>query len=116
MNPVLLDIPVELKTERLLLRRPEHGDGEIVNQAVKRSIEELRPWMPFAQTTPTESDSEADIREAYIRFLKREKLRYLLFHRETNAFIGSSGLHNIDWDVPKCELGYWIDTKYTGLG
>ncbi|WP_026570638.1 MULTISPECIES: GNAT family N-acetyltransferase [Sediminibacillus] len=116
MNPLLWDIPAEIKTERLLLRMPESGDGEAVNRAVKRSIEELRPWMPFAQTTPTLEESEEDIREAHIRFLKREKLRYLLFHRETNGFIGSSGFHNIDWKVPKCEIGYWIDTKFTGMG
>ncbi|WP_053219976.1 GNAT family N-acetyltransferase [Virgibacillus senegalensis] len=116
MNPILMNIPAEIETDRLLLRRPEPGDGEAVNQAIKNSIDELRPWMPFAQTTPTVAESESEAREAHIRFLKREKLRYLLFHRETNAFIGSSGFHNIDWEVPKCEIGYWIDTKFTGLG
>lgn len=22
----------------------------------------------------------------------------------------------IDWDIPKCEMGYWINTKYSGKG
>ncbi|SDJ78244.1 GNAT family N-acetyltransferase [Sediminibacillus albus] len=116
MNPILYEIPAVLETERLLLRRPESGDGKAVNDAVKASIQELRPWMPFAQRIPTVEDSEINCREAYSSFINRVNLRYLLFHKETNAFIGSSGFHNIDWNVPKCEIGYWIHTTYSGYG
>lgn len=57
-----------------------------------------------------------NIREAHIKFLKRESLRFLIFHRETKDFIGSSSLHNIVWEIPKCEIGYWIHTKFSGNG
>lgn len=36
MNPLLLDIPFQLETERLILRVPLlTGDGEMVNEAIK---------------------------------------------------------------------------------
>lgn len=31
-------------------------------------------------------------------------------------FVGSSGLHNIDWSVPKFEIGYWCRSKFIGKG
>lgn len=54
--------------------------------------------------------------EGEIKFLKRESFRFLVFHRETQEFIGSSSLHNIEWEIPKCEIGYWINTKFSGNG
>ena len=30
--------------------------------------------------------------------------------------VGSSGLHRINWAVPKVEIGYWVRTPYAGQG
>ncbi|WP_409305936.1 GNAT family N-acetyltransferase [Peribacillus sp. SCS-155] len=116
MNPSLLELPASVETQRLLLRMPLVGDGKVVNKAIRESIRELKPWLPFVQNTPEVEETEVNIREAHARFLRREDLRYLIFHRETQEFIGTCSLHNIDWDVPKCEAGYWIRTKYSGKG
>ncbi|ASK61135.1 GNAT family N-acetyltransferase [Virgibacillus phasianinus] len=116
MNPILLDFPHEFETERLLLRMPIPGDGEAVHEAITASINELRPWMGFAQNDQTKAEVETNTREAHISFLKREKLRMLVFLKDTNQFVGSSGLHNIDWDVRKFEIGYWGDTRFCGKG
>ncbi|CEH28067.1 acetyltransferase [Aneurinibacillus migulanus] len=116
MNPLLLDFPTEFCTERLLIRMPRPGDGKAVYMAIKSSIDELRPWMPFAQKEQTEQDIETNIREAHANFLKREDLRLLIFLKDTGEFIASSGLHRIDWAVPKFEIGYWIDKRFSGHG
>lgn len=116
MHPILLDFPHEFETERLRLRMPMPGDGKAVHEAITASINELRPWMGFAQNGQTEEESEINIRQAHISFLKRKKLRMLIFLKETNQFVGSSGLHNIDWDVRKFEIGYWCDTRLSGKG
>src|ERR687898_3410706 len=34
----------------------------------------------------------------------------------TRTLAGSSGLHRIDWEVPKFEIGYWCRTRFTGRG
>lgn len=69
----------------------------MVNEAVIESIEELRPWMPWAQNIPTPDESEAGIRLSRLHFLDRTDLRLLLVHKETGQLVGSSGLHRIDW-------------------
>ncbi|PLT28126.1 GNAT family N-acetyltransferase [Peribacillus deserti] len=116
-NPLLIEIPTNFETERLLLRAPRlHGDGATVNKAIRASYHELKKWLPFAQTLPEIEETEINLREAHINFLKRESLRFLIFHKETQNFIGSTGFHNIDWDIPKCEIGYWLDTRHSGKG
>lgn len=116
MNPILFDFPSEFETERLRLRTPLPGDGEEINRAIRVSIDELRPWMRFAQTVPEIEDTESNIRGAHAAFITREKLRFHIYHREQGYFIGSSGFHNIDWEVPRFEIGYWIKTGEHGKG
>lgn len=115
-NPILKDFPAEFTTERLLIRMPLPGDGVAVYQAIMHSLQDLKPWMPFANQPQTEEDVEANIRESHIRFLKREDLRLLVFLKETGGLVVSSGLHRIDWSVPKFEIGYWVDSRFSGKG
>lgn len=116
-EPILFDIPSQIETERLLLRAPNRrGDGRIVNQAIRDSFNELKAWLPFAQKLPAVEETEINLRNAYIKFLKRESFRFLIFHRETNDFIGTVSLQGIDWNIPKCEIGYWINTNFGGNG
>ncbi|MDQ0112580.1 hypothetical protein J2T15_002015 [Paenibacillus harenae] len=82
MNPIMIDFPDEFYTERLLIRMPRPCDGKVVCEAVNASIEELKPWMKWAQTLQTEYDSEVGIREAHVKFLRRENLRLLVFLKD----------------------------------
>ncbi|SHG29819.1 GNAT family N-acetyltransferase [Ornithinibacillus halophilus] len=116
MNPMLIEFPEEFTTERLIIRMPRPDDGKVVYDAIQASINELKPWLPFAQKEQTEQDVELNIRSAHIAFLKREDLRLLIFLKETGEFIATSGLHKMDWSIPKFEIGYWIDSRYSGKG
>lgn len=116
MNPILLGFPSQFETERLLIRLPLPGDGVKVHKAISESLNELKPWMPFAQALQSEEEIEINIREAHLRFLKREDLRLQIFLKETGEFIGGTGLHRIDWDVRKFEIGYWLHTNYWSNG
>ena len=115
-KPILLDIPESFDTERLTIRAPRPGDGEPVRAAVIESIENLRPWMPWAQQVPTLAEEETVVREGYARFLKREDLWLLLWLKDSETFFGGSGLHRIDWEVPHFEIGYWCRKRFEGKG
>jgi ribosomal-protein-serine acetyltransferase len=116
VNPLMIDFPHELYTERLHIRMPMPGDGRVVWEAIRASQTELREWMLFAQVEQTEADVEAVMRDSHTQFLLRKELQLLIFQRETGQLIGSSGLHRINWDVRKFEIGYWIDTRHRGQG
>jgi RimJ/RimL family protein N-acetyltransferase len=116
MKPILREFPEEFTTERLLIRKPLPGDGKAVYEAIQVSLKELKQWMPWAHMNQTEQDVEVNIRDSIAKFITREDLRLHLFNKETGEFIGSSGLHRINWAVPKFEIGYWIDTRHSGRG
>jgi RimJ/RimL family protein N-acetyltransferase len=116
MNTVLIDVPTMIETERLELRMPQPGDGRAVNAAIKASLSELQPWLGFARSNPSVEETETNTREAHAKFITRESLRYLIFLKDTDEFVGSTGFHNIDWSVRKFEIGYWIDTRMSGNG
>jgi RimJ/RimL family protein N-acetyltransferase len=115
-SPILRDFPEAFESERLLIRAPLSGDGAEVHAAVVESLNELRPWMPWALGEPSAADTEASVREARADFLARRDMRLHLYRREDGAFVGSSGLHRIHWEVPVFEIGYWIRTSQTRLG
>jgi RimJ/RimL family protein N-acetyltransferase len=119
MNPLLLDIPDTLETERLWIRAPRPGDGAALHEAVRASLIELRAWpasLPWAVFEPTLESSEVFCRQGQADFLARRNFPMLLFLKSNSLCIGSSGLHAVDWVVPKCEIGYWCRTGHTGQG
>jgi RimJ/RimL family protein N-acetyltransferase len=115
-KPILRDFPESFESQRLIIRAPKAGDGTTVNEAVIESFSELNPWMPWAKTEPSVEETEFFCRTAATNYLSREDLQLHLFSKETNEFVGSSGLHRIDWTVPKFEIGYWCRTKFAGQG
>ncbi|MDP9698231.1 RimJ/RimL family protein N-acetyltransferase [Paenibacillus intestini] len=79
-------------------------------------MEELRPWLPFAENIPTLEDSEASVRKARLQFLERSDLMLHLRDKATDEFVGSSGLHRMDWNARSFEIGYWVRTSRSGEG
>ena len=116
MNPILLDFPHEFETERLYIRCPQPGDGAEINAAIVESQEELKPWMPFANPLPSVEETEEHVRRAHARFLLREDLPMQMYRRDHRQFVGNTGLHRINWDIGRFEIGYWVRTSEASRG
>lgn len=119
-EPLLIEVPERVETARLLLRPPRPGDGAMLCAAVGETLAELAPWMPWAQAAPTPQDSELQCRRMHAKFTSREDLVYFMFERAADgaegAFVGGTGLHRIDWSVPRLEIGYWRRAGFEGRG
>jgi len=72
--------------------------------------------MPWADHTPTLTEAEENCGKAVQDFKDGKDHRLHFFLKESNIFLGGSGLHRIDWSVPKLEIGYWIRRSYSGNG
>jgi RimJ/RimL family protein N-acetyltransferase len=116
MEPILINIPSVIETERLLLRHPQADDGRIVNEAIHESFAMLEPWMPWARTLPSVEESEAFVRRKHAQWILREELMLLIFDRTQKSLIGCTGFHSINWCVPRFEIGYWIRSSCQGRG
>lgn len=116
IDPIMIDFPESFVTDRLLIRAPLWGDGASMNEAVRESINELKPWMAFAQVMPTIKESEKVTRECRLEFLKRFKLHMRIFMKDTEQFVGCISLHHINWELRNFEIGYWIRSSCSGKG
>ncbi len=116
-NPILLDFPAEIATPRLSLRTPRAGDGAMLHQAVLESLPQLRefsaslPWVAGEQSVEA---SEIHARTAQSNFFARRDFPFVLFAKESGAFIGCAGLHRPDWNTPKVDIGYWCHSAQAG--
>lgn len=122
MNYVPVQIPWfedTLASPRLTIRTPRPGDGAELFTAVSESLAALREFSTsFAWTLaePSPEASEAYCLEAHANFVARLDLPMLLLLKESGTIVGSSGLHRIDWKVPRFEVGFWGRSGYTGRG
>ncbi|THF68772.1 GNAT family N-acetyltransferase [Deinococcus sp. Arct2-2] len=119
--PILHTVPPEVRTPRLLLRRPQPADAEALCAAIQASLPELQPWMFWAQTPPDLIATRDRLEDVAAEFDARRELRYHVWRVPEQAgvpleLIGSSGYHALDWRVPKGEIGYWIATAHAGQG
>jgi RimJ/RimL family protein N-acetyltransferase len=115
-SSILKDFPDRFETERLRSRCPLPGDGPELFAAIRESHDELKPWMPWVESHKTTDNSEESARRGWVEFLERSDLRMHLFLKDSGTLVGSSGLHRIDWSVPKFEIGYWCRTRFAGQG
>src|SRR5688500_18444253 len=114
MEPILLDVPEELRTERLFLRGPRVGDGAMINAAIVESANELAAYMTWANPTPDVDNTEQWVRRALSKFYSREQFDYLMFLKDGDTYVGTCGIPRLDWKVPKGEIGYWLRTSHCG--
>jgi RimJ/RimL family protein N-acetyltransferase len=114
--PILRDLPETLETERLLIAPFRPGQGAQVHEAVMESMDNLLPWMPWAKRDYSTAESEEYCRRTYSKFIAREQIPMGLTLKSTGEIVGSSGLHNLKWEVPKFEIGYWCRRQFEGQG
>lgn len=120
VDPVLLDIPERLDGERTVLMAPRAGLGAEMAVVITQSLSHLRPWMPWAQETPSAESAELVERRMQADFISRRDLCFQIYARRADGspgrMLGGTGLHRIDWAVRKFEIGYWIRPDAAGQG
>jgi RimJ/RimL family protein N-acetyltransferase len=118
-DPLLIDVPTEILTQRLLLRPFKAGDGAALHGALSETMPALRQFLwflPWVADDPTPESAEARSRRCEANFIARTDLPYLAFERASGRLVASVGLHRTDWQLPKTEVGYWVRSSEAGKG
>ena len=109
-------LPSQIETERLLLVPPRLADAPALCDAVQASYKELHEWMAWAKAPYGLTEAQAFCADAERKLRDSVEFAVLMTRKDSGQIVGSSGLVNIDWDVPSCEIGYWVRTDCTGQG
>lgn len=118
-QPILLDLPARVETERLELRPPRTGDGPALLEALTESLPRLRQFLaslPWVASEQTPDSAETFCRTGEANFIVRKDLPFFYFDKATGRLLGATGLHRTVWATPKTEVGYWCRTSACGHG
>jgi RimJ/RimL family protein N-acetyltransferase len=115
-KPILIDLPMPIVTDRMVIREPRFGDGAVIHKAKIETWDMLNQWMPWAKKLGTVEDDEIVMREAHIKFLQKSDLMMVAFDKKTGQLLGGTGLHRFDWDTRIIEIGYWYRKSVHGQG
>ncbi|HKR28790.1 MAG TPA: GNAT family protein [Acidobacteriaceae bacterium] len=110
LHPVLIDVPMPIRTPRLLLRPKQPGDGALTADAVAETWDDLHQWMRWAEPREwfTPESLEVRNRQVMASFLLREVIELIGIDVATGRPVLWCGLHDIDWQARHCDTGYWV--------
>jgi RimJ/RimL family protein N-acetyltransferase len=105
-----------IETERLVIRCYAPEDAPLLHEAITRSLDHLRPWLPWVQQEPKELRSRIGlIRMFRGQFDLGMDYAFGIFDRAEKELIGSTGLHTRIGKNDR-EIGYWIDIGHINQG
>jgi RimJ/RimL family protein N-acetyltransferase len=113
---VLSDPPYRIVTDRLVIRCWEPGDARRLKDAIDSSLDQLRPWMPWARSEPQElSEKVALLRRFRGQFDLGTDFVMGMFDADEKIVVGGTGLHKRR-SADALEIGYWIRASHVGRG
>lgn len=118
VNPILIDLPMPIRTPRLLIRPKQAGDGAITSAAVAETWDELHKWMRWAENRDEFTAETMEIRNRRVMasFILREGIELIGIEAATGTAVIWCGLHDIDWQGRQCDTGYWVRKSAQGRG
>jgi RimJ/RimL family protein N-acetyltransferase len=112
----VVDPPYRIVTERLVIRCWEPTDAPRLKEAIDSSLDQLRPWMPWARSEPQElSEKVALLRRFRGEFDLGTDFVMGMFDVDEREVVGGTGLHKRR-GADALEIGYWIRTSHVGRG
>jgi RimJ/RimL family protein N-acetyltransferase len=107
---------MKLTDGKILLRPHRADDVETLYEAVRESVNEMSPWMPWCHAGYTIDESSAFIMSRDEARAKEEDYSFGIFDAQTGAYFGGAGLNHLVREYMYANLGYWIRTSCTGHG
>ena len=110
----IMEPPEMVNAGELLLKRWEPQWAEEAAAAVRESVPELKPFLPWAQDDYDAAASRAFIERSVDNWAKGTEFNYAIF-TTIGDLIGSIGLMT-RMGPGVLEIGYWMRTAYAGRG
>jgi RimJ/RimL family protein N-acetyltransferase len=106
-----------MKFEKYELRLIKKEDALPFFQLIENNRPRLEDFIAgIVSKTKNYTDTEIFIDEVIERNLNKTYFPYVIIDTSNQEFIGFFDVKNIDWNIPKAEIGYFIDEKHTGKG
>ena len=99
------------------IRLLEPGDLAQYYKLIEKNRKRLEDFFTgTVSRTQTFADTEVFLKEILQKAQDRTYFPFIIEHNQTKAFAGFLDIKNIDWNIPKAELGSYTDEAYAGKG
>ncbi|HEX8494037.1 MAG TPA: GNAT family N-acetyltransferase [Pyrinomonadaceae bacterium] len=106
----------DLTDNRIVIRPLRADDVDAVYEAVRESIKEVAPWLPWCHPDYSREETSAFISSLAEEANAAQDYGFAIVDAETNAFLGGIGINQINHIHRIGNLGYWVRTSCTRRG
>jgi len=118
LHKLLLDVPMRLDTERLIVRKYTEGDGRELHLLLGRNDnrEFLRENVEEVSSIKTEEEAEVYVRKHSAEWFARERFVMGIWLKSEDKYVGEIWIEPKKWEVPSFEIGWFLDQGYQRRG
>ena len=107
---------LELSEGPLLIRPFREGDASALFEAVRESVAEVSPWLPWCHQNYSIEESREFIGSRELTSQGGEWYSFGIFEKVGDRFLGGIGIIFIKRMHQMANLGYWVRTSAAGRG
>jgi ribosomal-protein-serine acetyltransferase len=108
---------MNMRFDHYIIRQLQPDDLEQYFSLIDRNRKRLEDF--FAGTvaiTRTLEETKSHLEDVISKASKKHYCPFVVIDENSHKIISSIQVKNFDWNVPKAELGYYIDKAYEGKG
>ena len=104
-------------TDGVVLIRPlEHADRDAVFSAVRESIAEISPWLPWCHSAYMPEETTAFIESTRTAWAQESSFNFGVFEATDTGYLGGVSVNHIVRQNRMANVGYWVRTSATKRG
>ncbi len=107
---------LEMTDGKITLRPYRMSDIELTYQAIKESVAEMSPWLPFAHGGYAIKETRDYLKRRPGEWKRGISYEFAIFDAKDGTLLGGCGLNRIEKITRSANLGYWVRTSRTGQG
>lgn len=118
MHKLLLDLPTQFESDRMVLRAYRPGDGPMVFDIGQRNRAHLARFESMNVILHPQTVEEAEIvaRELALEWAARRAFFLGAFEKNSGKFVAQVYIGVVNWETPEFEIGYFVDCEFQGRG
>ena len=107
---------VQLTEGSIVVRTYREEDASALYEAVRESIADVSPWLPWCHENYSIQESRDFIGSRAKASQDGEWYSFAVFEKESGRFLGGVGLNFFNRVHQMANLGYWVRTSAVGSG
>jgi ribosomal-protein-serine acetyltransferase len=104
-----------LRPEACTIRPCSADDAAAMHEAVRESLAELIPWMPWCHPDYSMQEARSWLRIQVQAFNERKWFEFAIVD-SNGRYVGQCGLNQFDEQNRRCNLGYWVRSSASRRG